>query len=44
MNYKIISDSSSDLLEFSDANYSTVPLKIITAEKEFTDDLTPKKC
>lgn len=39
MNYKIISDSSSDILEFSDVNYSTVPLKIITAEKEFTDDL-----
>ena len=38
MNYKIISDSSSDLLEFSDTSYSTVPLKIITAEKEFTDD------
>lgn len=38
MNYVIISDSSSDVLEISNVNYQTVPLKIITSEKEFVDD------
>lgn len=38
MNYKIISDSSSDLLELANASYSTVPLKISTEEREFTDN------
>lgn len=38
MTYKIISDSSSDLLEFPGTPYATVPLKIITDEKEYIDD------
>ena len=38
MNYVIISDSSSDVLSYSGANYKTVPLKIITGEREFVDD------
>lgn len=38
MIYKIISDSSSDMLTLSDVNYQTVPLKIITTEKEYIDD------
>ena len=38
MTYKIISDSSSDLLELPGTPYATVPLKIITDEKEYVDD------
>lgn len=38
MTYKIISDSSSDLLELSGAPYESVPLKIITDEKEYVDN------
>lgn len=38
MNYKIVSDSSSDLLYLENASYCTVPLKISTAEREFVDD------
>ena len=37
-NYKIISDSSSDIRSISDIAFSSVPLKISTAEKEFCDD------
>ena len=37
MSYKIISDSSSNVLSMGDVNYTTVPLKII-AEKEYVDD------
>ena len=40
MTYKIISDSSSDMLEFPGTPYSSVPLKIITDEKEYVDDST----
>ena len=40
MTYKIISDSSSDLLELPGAPYATVPLKIITDKKEYVDDLS----
>lgn len=39
MKYKIISDSSSDMLTLSEVNYETVPLKIITSEKEYVDDI-----
>lgn len=35
---KIIADSSADLITLSDINFSSAPLKIITAEKEFVDD------
>ena len=37
MNYKIVSDSSSDIFAISDVNYSFVPLKIITDEKQYID-------
>ncbi len=36
--YKIVSDSSSDLLALSQISYAGVPLKIITSEKEYVDD------
>lgn len=38
MNYKIISDSSSDLLALESIPYCSVPLKISTSEKEYVDD------
>lgn len=38
MNYKIISDSSSDLLQLQDCAFESVPLKIITDENEYVDD------
>ena len=37
MAFKIVSDSSSNVLSMGDVNYTTVPLKII-AEKEYVDD------
>lgn len=37
MKYKIVTDSSSDLLSLQDVPFATVPLKIQTAEREFTD-------
>ena len=37
MSFKIVSDSSSNVLSMGDVNYTTVPLKII-AEKEYVDD------
>ena len=37
MNFKIISDSSSDILTVKNVAYSTVPLKISTSERVFTD-------
>lgn len=38
MDFKIVSDSSSNVLSFSGVAYETVPLKIITKEKEYVDD------
>ena len=38
MRYKIVADSSSDILEVQECAYSCVPLKIITDEKEYVDD------
>ena len=35
---KIIADSSSDLISVSGVDFSSAPLKIITANKEYTDD------
>ena len=35
---KIVSDSSSDLFTLNSINFESAPLKIITAEKEYTDD------
>ena len=37
MKYKIITDSSSDLLSLQDVPFATVPLKVQTAEIEFVD-------
>lgn len=37
MGFRIVSDSSSNVLSMTDSNYTTVPLKII-AEKEYVDD------
>ena len=36
--FKIVSDSSSDLLVLNDVAFATVPLKISTSEKEFIDN------
>ena len=38
MKFKIVADSSSDLLTLSGVPYESVPLKIITKDKEYTDD------
>lgn len=37
MNYKIVSDSASNLLEMPGAAYACVPLKIVCGEKEYVD-------
>lgn len=36
--YKIITDSSADITFLDDVNFKSVPLKIITSEKEYVDD------
>ena len=38
MHYKIVSDSSSNLFSLSGVDYAYVPLKIISSEKEYTDN------
>ncbi len=38
INYKIVADSSADLLTLSDVPFATVPLKIVAGEAEFVDD------
>ena len=38
MSYKIVSDSSSNLQVLEGVDYASVPLKIVTAGKEYTDD------
>ncbi len=38
MNYKIVTDSSADLRSLSGVDFESVPLKIITTEKEYVDD------
>ena len=38
MNYKIVSDSSADMLELGGADFESVPLKIITDAREYVDD------
>lgn len=41
MNYKIVTDSSSNLLKLEgDADFASVPLRIITDQREFVDDDT----
>ena len=43
MAFRIVSDSSSNVLSMGDVNYTTVPLKII-AEKEYVDDAALDLC
>ena len=38
MKYKIVADSSSNVYERADIDYSCVPLKILTSEKEYSDE------
>lgn len=38
MNFKIVSDSSSDLLNIDSVDFESVPLKIITDEREYVDN------
>lgn len=38
MDFRIIADSSADLLELEGADFKSVPLKIITNAKEYVDD------
>lgn len=40
MNYKIVSDSSSNLINMENTPYKTVPLHIIVGDKSFIDDET----
>ena len=37
MRYQIVSDSSSNIFHVEGANYTTVPMKIITGDKEYID-------
>lgn len=38
MNYKIVADSSSNILSLDQANFTSVPLHILVGEHEFVDD------
>jgi DegV family protein with EDD domain len=38
MNYKIVADSSADMLTLADVSFESAPLKIITDEKEYVDN------
>lgn len=38
MSYKIVADSSANLPGLEGVAYASVPLKIVTAEKEYVDD------
>ena len=38
MNYKIVSDSSSNLLTLPGVNFASIPMKVNAGEKEFVDD------
>ena len=37
MKFRIVSDSSSDIFALSEVDFATVPLKVITDEKEYID-------
>ena len=37
MNYRIVSDSSSNIFELAGVDYTTVPMKVIVGEKEYID-------
>ena len=38
MTYRIVSDSSSNILDFPGIDFKSVPLKIITSKNEYVDD------
>ena len=38
MNFKIVSDSSSNVFQVEGLNYTTVPLKIVAGDREFVDN------
>ena len=38
MNYKIVADSSADIKALSGVDFASVPLKIMTNEKEYVDN------
>ncbi len=38
LNYKIVTDSSSDMLNFDLVPFAVAPLKIVTSDNEYTDD------
>lgn len=38
MHYRLVADSSANLLTMEDTDFTSVPLKIITAQDEFVDD------
>ena len=38
MNFKIVTDSSSDMLNLEGTPFAVAPLKIVTTDKEYTDD------
>ena len=38
MKYKIVADSSSNVYEREGTNYTSVPLKIVTSEREYSDE------
>ena len=38
VNCKIVTDSSSDMITLNNIPFSVAPLKIVTAEKEYTDN------
>ena len=38
MSYKIVSDSTSNVYAFADANYTTVPMKVLVGENEYLDN------
>ena len=38
MNYKIVADSSADLLDLEGVSFASVPLTIVTSEKQYTDN------
>ena len=40
MDYKIVADSSANLRSFDGIPFASVPLKIVTSEREYTDDAT----
>ena len=42
MNFKIVSDSSSNIFTWDKVPYASVPLKILSTEKEYVDNLLPR--